>query len=459
MKNYTTVLALATFLLLSLHAQGQIASTHRFESITARPDGAISLLIEGRASASFNLYFDLFPLEASSNLVDWSPLVTMTRTNASTNAFSYLDRKAVSLTSRFYRTVTNWLITPLPPLTGPYPVGTLSRLLTDPSRTNALRRTNHQFMVTFWYPAISPAGALPGPYVDQQLIGGLTGFPGSPIASNFVGHSLANAPLATQQAAYPVVLYSPSVYAHRRENVYKVEELASHGFIVVGLDHRDTFASVFPDGTVVRGPTFSPTMALILEGIKERATDQQFVMDELSRMNSGDPVFAGRLDLERMGAFGFSAGGATAAEVCRTDPRCKAGINMDGMFFVSNLVQTALSTPFMMLRADNGEVQLPDGPPDDRRLVIEKMTHDGYFVRTSGTVHYSFSDLPLVADKSSFQSNFGSPIHPLIPGVRINQIATAYVLSFFRKYLKDEDDHLLDSLPAEFPEVIEFFKK
>jgi predicted dienelactone hydrolase len=249
------------------------------------------------------------------------------------------------------------------------------------------------------------------------------------------------------------------VFGHRRENVYKTEELASHGFIVVGLDHRDTFASVFPDGTVVRMPTFENTMAVYLAGIKERATDEQFVMDELSRMNSGDAMFAGRLDLERMGAFGWSFGGAAAAEVCRTDPRCKAGINMDGGFFVSNLVQTALSTPFMMLRADTPDSAMDDGRPDDRKSVIQKMTHDGYFVRTSGTEHYSYSDMPLVADKSSFQSIFGSPIHPLIPGVRINQIASAYVVSFFRKYLKGEDDHLLDGPPAEFPEVIEFFKQ
>ena len=148
-------------------------------------------------------------------------------------------------------------------------------------------------------------------------------------------------------------------------------------------------------------------------------------------------------------------GGATAAEVCRTDPRCKAGINMDDGFFVSNLVQTALSTPFMMLRADTPDSAMLFGTPDDRKLVIEKMTHDGYYVRTSGTVHYSFSDMPLIGDVSSPEP----PTHPLIPGVRINQIASAYVVSFFRKYLKDEDDHLLDGPPGVFPEVIEFFKK
>ena len=38
----------------------------------------------------------------------------------------------------------------------------------------------------------------------------------------FVGHSSSNAPLATNQLSFPVVLYSPSLNSHRRENVYEV---------------------------------------------------------------------------------------------------------------------------------------------------------------------------------------------------------------------------------------------
>jgi predicted dienelactone hydrolase len=240
-----------------------------------------------------------------------------------------------------------------------------------------------------------------------------------------------------------------------------VEELASHGFIVVGLDTRNTFASLFPDGKVVLGPAADVNnYRSFLAAIVDHAADEKFVIDELDRMNTGDLVFARRLELDRIGAFGHSAGGAAAAEVCRTDPRCKAGINMDGSFVVSNLVQTALSTPFMVLRADDPDSALPNGRPDDRKLVIEAMTHDGYFVRISGTIHVSFKDYPLLFQNSVLDSHFGGDErHPLIPGVRINQIASTYVLSFFKKYLKNEDDHLLDGPPAEFPEVIEFLRK
>ena len=41
----------------------------------------------------------------------------------------------------------------------------------------------------------------------------------------------------------------------------------------------------------------------------------------------------------------------------------------------------------------------------------------------------------------------------------MNRITTTYLVSFFKKYLLDEDDHLLDGPPGQFPEVIEFYRK
>ena len=39
------------------------------------------------------------------------------------------------------------------------------------------------------------------------------------------------------------------------------------------------------------------------------------------------------------------------------------------------------------------------------------------------------------------------------------QITRADFDSFFNKYLKNQDDHLLDGSSADYPEVIEFLKK
>jgi predicted dienelactone hydrolase len=60
--------------------------------------------------------------------------------------------------------------------------------------------------------------------------------------------------------------------------------------------------------------------------------DTAFVLDRLGRLNAGNPPgkFTDRLDLTQVGVFGHSLGGATAAQFCHDDPRCKAGIDIDG---------------------------------------------------------------------------------------------------------------------------------
>jgi hypothetical protein len=132
---------------------------HGFERITANPDRTVSLNLTGSVTTTFAPYYDLYPLDASTNLADWSRLTMLLRTNSSSNALSYLDRDGTNLEKRFYRTHTNALITPLPKPSGPYSVGTFSRLMTDPSRSNRYNiSTNSFFMVTFWYPAEAKAG-------------------------------------------------------------------------------------------------------------------------------------------------------------------------------------------------------------------------------------------------------------------------------------------------------------
>src|ERR1019366_3214325 len=114
-----------------------------------------------------------------------------------------------------------------------------------------------------------------------------------------------------------VVLYDPCLEGHRRENTDKAEDLASWGYIFVGLDASDTPGSAFPNGTVVHGqaPNLS-TIAGIEAWYSSRLVDMQFVLDELQSLNAGDPRLAGRLDLDKIGAIGCDDGGAIVAELC-----------------------------------------------------------------------------------------------------------------------------------------------
>ena len=208
----------------------------------------------------------------------------------------FLDTGGPQLGHRFYRVATNLMVTPLPPPTGPYAVGTFSMLMTDPSRTNKVRHTNQQFMVTFWYPTFGQAVVPPTPFVNKQVAGYYTlansfgtGGDFSTQVAAFYSHSLSNAPLATNVAKYPVVLYSPGNEGHRRENTDKTEDLASWGYVVVGLDAIDTFLSVLPDGTVVHGQGAINSTQDAVTSIEGRLRDEQFVLDQLVAINANDP--------------------------------------------------------------------------------------------------------------------------------------------------------------------------
>jgi dienelactone hydrolase len=75
--------------------------------------------------------------------------------------------------------------------------------------------------------------------------------------------------------------------------------------------------------------------------LKLRRMDAQFVLDQLEALARGDanadleqralpPGLRASLDLNRIGIFGHSLGGAVAANAMANDRRFDAGLNLDG---------------------------------------------------------------------------------------------------------------------------------
>jgi predicted dienelactone hydrolase len=89
--------------------------------------------------------------------------------------------------------------------------------------------------------------------------------------------------------------------------------------------------------------------------------DIAFVLDRLERLNSSDASgkFAGRLDMSRVGIFGHSFGGATAAQFCHEDSRCKAGVDVDGTPHGS-VIQAGINRPFLFLLSDHSRESDPE---------------------------------------------------------------------------------------------------
>ena len=141
------------------------------------------------------------------------------------------------------------------------------------------------------------------------------------------------------------------------------EDLASHGYVVVGFDapYR-TGMVVFPDGRVItRTPENNPELCVgperarcINKLLAAWTADIGFVLDRLEQLSASGRSgrFTGRLDMTRVGVFGHSFGGAQAAQFCEDDSRCKAGIDIDGAPF-GTVVQAEIRQPFMFLLSDH----------------------------------------------------------------------------------------------------------
>jgi len=418
---------------------------HRFGAITLQPDRPISLELLGAAPPALHNYFDLYPLEASNDLHNWAPLAMLVRTNLATTALTHVDADAASFEHRFYRLPTNYFFTALAKPSGPNAVGRTTRVLTDASRTNRYKMaTNSSFMITIWYPAEPISGTLPGAYIDPQLAAplaephvGSTGDDGNRLAQ-FHGFSQPNSPVALAEPRYPVIIYSHGYSFHRQENSEKLEELASHGYVAVAMDHIDCRTTVYPDGTAVRGIfTDSPSASDLDASVMGRLADDRFVVEQLTQLDAGDVLFAGRLDLTRLGAMGWSLGNSDLGETARTDARFKAVLMLEGYLQgAPSLVQLGLGRPLLaMYQQDFSNPSL-----------YNKATQDAYFCQVKGTIHFAFKDLT----EESLATD----------SVRRGAAAMrACMLSFFNKYVKGQDDHLLDNPTTAFPVLFNFASK
>jgi len=270
-------------------------------------------------------------------------------------------------------------------------------------------------------------------------------------------NSYQDAPLNPDGGPYPVLLFSHGWGGFRAQNTYQMQELASHGYIVVGLEHPfGAVATVFPDGEIIR----NNPRALAGNGGDEEFTqnaqrlvdqwagDMSFTLDILEKRNAtpGDPLH-GMVDLERVGVLGHSTGGGATIQFCGTDVRCDAGLPMDAfMAPVSNQVlEVGLSQPFLFLFSEDWSSADNDALFDQFYRNVDQSIG---ILTILGTSHYDFSDLPALSPLSPYLGLKG-PLN----GSRVLEIINEYSLAFFNQTLKNIPSSLLDSPNPDYPEV------
>lgn len=335
----------------------------------------------------------------------------------------------------------------LPPPTGPAKVGTVTLHLVDRSRPEpwVAGVPHRELMVQLWYPARTVRGHPRADWVSPGVAARI-----NPPDSGFtlpVTHGHVGAPPAPGR--HPVVLYSPGFALERTANTALVEELASHGYVVVTIDHTYEAQYVeFPDGrmathAIPQAETPEEAERLFDRVMDVRAADTRFVLDSLRRT-----PLARNVDLARVGMFGVSLGGATAAETMRRDRRITAGLNLDGTF-MGRVLSTGLNRPFLLMGSDPGE----DGQDDTWIQMWDRLRGPRYWVQLDGSRHLSFTDFQVLLPQAGVPPEDYEPVIGSIDGRRSVAVQRAYVRAFFDRHLWHSGGRLLDGPSGRYPEM------
>jgi hypothetical protein len=362
----------------------------------------------------------------------------------------------------------------LPTPTGRFAIGRTTYAWTNEAETDELAvppGSKRQVLVWVWYPAIrsdrdAPAVYLPGPWRSAEAVSlGV-------LLRSFLkrdpavvhAHSVSDAMVSAEQRTYPVVLLRAGGSALTTDFTTLAEDLASHGFFVVGFDapYR-SFVVVLPDGRVVtRSPAANVENAngnladpVVAKLLAMWTSDTAFVVDQLQRLNDdSSDKFAGRMDFGRLGMFGHSFGGATALEFCRQDSRCKAAVDIDGIPF-GHVVPEGLAKPGMFLLSDHSREM---GDPESHQVLAEiqsiydRLPDGRLYVVVRRANHFSFSDQILLNSQVAFGLLRLVGIGGL-DGRRGLAISADYVHEFFEVHLNGAPAAAMTGLAGKYPEV------
>lgn len=320
------------------------------------------------------------------------------------------------------------------PLTGEYSVGQKKSIIVDHSRKETFENdgSDREVPLYFYYPENVSA--------DNEL---------------------------------PLVVFSHGAFGYYQSNTSSYMELASHGYVVVSLDHP--YHSLFTtdsDGKMVvvdsdfyssansignddgTNYTEEQIYEITSKWMELRIADVEFVLDTLEAASEGvygdawcfeDDSEAdiasvvNLIDVDKIGLFGHSLGGATSVTVGRRDD-VKAVIDLDGTMLgeetgVENGIPTVNEDPYTtpLLCIDKEEHHNELDTDGYVNKVILDNAEVAYETGLIGAEHMDLTDLPLFSP--ALAGGFGSGD---IDHEKCIDTVNGLILSFFDCYLKGE---------------------
>ena len=350
----------------------------------------------------------------------------------------------------------------LPTPTGEYAVGTISEAWTDNSRIELYgpdANAPREFVTQTWYPAVAGSMGETADYLPQTRITGRTLATRLELPAFILDHlalletySIENAIPA--EGTFPVLIFSHGYNSFRGQSTTLMEELASHGYVVISMEHTYGSAlTVFPDGRIV----FHNEETLEGSGEELRRTglilgnqwteDILYILNEVDSYASDSNHPFSTIDIDSLGIFGHSTGGGVTFDVCAREPRCKAAFGLDAWFGPTpdEVIDTGSQLPSFLLMS---EFWPKTENTNNIRQFINN-SENAVWATVKQTGHYDFADIPFLSPLTT-QIGLSGGIDPY----RGQEINRAFVRGFFDQHLKNIPADYLIEPNAAFPEIV-----
>ncbi|NOT74225.1 MAG: hypothetical protein HOP08_04795 [Cyclobacteriaceae bacterium] len=302
------------------------------------------------------------------------------------------------------------IVLPIPEMTEPkgsYSVGTRIFRWIDLDRPEQITSDpddRRNVVVQAWYPTDQNAKGVHSIYLDgldnlPERIGGIPKF----IFYHYdeiETHGVLNAPISKVQRQWPVIIFLTGNVAARAFYTSLATGLASHGYVVLAIDHpyEATVAQLADGRIVTTTEVFSkdePDLyKFMIRRLDLRNADIRFVINHLGNTTDSTSNLLASLDQNRIGIAGHSLGGASAGLAMASDSRIKAAVNIDGTLY-GELPEPTGPRPFLLLESRKDQ--------SDRFLRYEngnqkffRQFEGGYRYEIVEADHYSFTDAPLL---------------------------------------------------------------
>ncbi|MFS0918609.1 alpha/beta hydrolase family protein [Brevibacillus sp. 179-C 1.1 NHS] len=362
---------------------------------------------------------------------------------------------------------------------GPYPIGTVSYHWEYRGKSNVYGHQEgspRELAVQIWYPAASESTGERSLYIQHPQVFMDTarqtyGMPDFPFRSMTTAktNAIIDADLSGEPSRFPLLLFSHGLGSSGSLHTEQIEQLVSQGYIIASIEHTGyALYSVSSDGSKTRFVEDESFTAYEDEIMNEIwLEDAKFVLNQLEQMAQNDPQkrFTGRIDLDKIGYFGHSFGGALAVQMLQSDSRIKAALNMDGTFAGKLIGSDGFQKPFMwMVTAEPEPVGISDFPDEQlaemglNKEKAKKLEEEWKRRHAQAAARGNYKAIFTYADHMSFSDiYYVSPLTEWFLGVNMDETHKTMndlSLLFFDTYVRGTSSNGLDKVVGSHPSFL-----